>query len=96
MTWTADGRMRVRPGVMARGVDDITVLLDAGSGRYFQLDDIGSRAWTLMAEGRRISDVVAELLLMFEAEPETVTRDLVSLAARLEAAGLVERLDDGH
>jgi Coenzyme PQQ synthesis protein D (PqqD) len=83
-------RLRVPSGVVTRVVDGATVLLNASTGRYFTLDEIGSRAWALLTSSSSIQQAYEALLLEYAAEPEQVRRDLETLIDSLTARGLLE------
>jgi len=76
--------------VLVRLVDDQAVLLDSTTGRYFTLDAVGTRAWTLLTSLPSIAAVCETLSGEFAAEPTEVRRDVLALVDELDAAGLVE------
>ena len=76
--------------VLSRQLDDEAVLLDLKSGTYFGLNDVGARAWQLIAEHGSLSRVRDVMVQEYAAEPEVVERDLLDLAAQLVARRLVE------
>jgi len=84
-----DRRLRAAPRVVAREIEAETVLLDLASGRYFDLDDTGTRLWRRLAEGARLGDVVNELASEFDAPRERLAADVVAFVAELEREQLV-------
>lgn len=82
-------RIEVPPGVVARPVDSLTVLLNSATGRYFSLDAVGARAWTLMTSMslRLVHDALLE---EFDVTSEELQADLAGLVEALEARGLVK------
>jgi hypothetical protein len=75
--------------VRARRVGEETVLLDLGSESYFALNEVGAEIWAGLERGLAAGEILAELLVAFEAEEERVRGDLESLLAELLAAGLI-------
>jgi hypothetical protein len=76
--------------VVARAVESGTVLLNTATGRYFALDEIGTRAWTALTSQPTIRDAVNTLLDEYEVEPDALRRDLEALVQALQDRGLIE------
>jgi len=93
MTLKPDQKIQIAPDVLFQEVSGETVLLDLESERYFGLDAVGTRIWTLLGEGARIGAVVDTLLQEYEVERATLESDVEELIVRLSEAGLV-RLGD--
>ncbi len=66
------------------------VLLDLASERYFGLDPVGTRIWTLLDEDEHLQRVCDTLCAEYEAEPARIESDLLALIAQLAEAGLVK------
>lgn len=92
MALTLSNRIVVPRRVVARAVGKSTVLLNSQTGRYFTLDEIGTRAWSLMTTSASIHAASDALLAEFAAEPEQLARDLEALVEQLASLGLVEIL----
>lgn len=88
-----DHRIRRGEAVLSQRLDDEAVLLDASSGRYYRLNEVGMRVWELAAGAPTLGDVHRSLLNEFEVDAELLWRDLARLVEELEAEGLtsVER-----
>jgi Coenzyme PQQ synthesis protein D (PqqD) len=82
--------VEVPSAVVARPVDGLTVLLNAATGRYFSLDAVGTRAWSLMASMSSLHKVQDILLAEFQVAPEHLRSDLSGLVESLEARGLLK------
>jgi hypothetical protein len=76
--------------VVTRIVNGSTVLLNTDTGRYFTLDEIGGRAWTILTSSPSIQEARDRLLSEYTVEPAELMRDLETLIASLQAQGLVE------
>jgi hypothetical protein len=81
--------------VLFQEVNDEMVLLDLSSENYFGLDEMGTRIWMLLNEGkseRQILDVLAD---NYEVERETLEKDVGELLGKLVEAGLITPIDAG-
>ena len=52
------------------------MLLHLGSGEYFGLDELGTRIWTLVAEGLSVGDIEQSIVAEYAATSEQVRGDL--------------------
>jgi hypothetical protein len=86
--------LRLSPDVLYRDLDGQTVILDLSSGHYFGLNEVGTRIWTLMSEGRSVADIVQVLALEFDADAPTIDRDVRDLLATLKSRNLISSSDD--
>ena len=66
------------------------VLLDLASERYFGLDPVGTRIWTLLADEDPLQVVCDTLCAEYDAEPARIRDDLLALVTQLAEAGLVK------
>ena len=80
---------RPSPDVIFRDLNGEAVLLDFGTGRYFGLNPVGTRIWTLLAEGSSVSAIIAILAAEFDAPPGDIAADVEALLSELTARGLV-------
>ena len=59
------------------------------AGAYIGLNDAGTEIWRLIERPRRVSDVCGALASGFEADPETIARDVLAFLHELHGRGLV-------
>jgi hypothetical protein len=71
-------------------VDGETVLMNVGNGRYYKLDDIGSRIWNLIEKPTSVSAVCDQLLEEFEVERATCEGDIMVMLNRLLENNLIQ------
>jgi hypothetical protein len=90
MSLSFTDRVVMPRGVVARAVGRSTVLLNSQSGRYFTLDEIGTRTWTLLTSSASIQAAYDTLMSEFTAEPDQLADDLEALLGRLNSLGLIE------
>ncbi len=69
-------RIQINDSVASAELDDGVVLLNADTGIYFGLDEVGARIWRLIEGGGTEAEVARRLLDEFDAEPSQVKRDL--------------------
>lgn len=74
--------------VVMRELPGESVLLDLKSGSYFGLNEVGTRAWSLMMQGASLQDVNESLREEFEAPPGVIQAELLRFAGELCAHGL--------
>lgn len=77
------------PDVLAQAVGDEAVLLDLASEKYFGLNPVGSRIWELLGTHDVLADIHRQLCDEFDAAPDVIESDLLSLAGALADAGLL-------
>ena len=78
--------------IVFKKVGEETVLLDFELWIYYGLDPIVSRVFELLAEGKTVDEVIAQIVDEYDAGEEQVRADLDALLGELAAKGLV-RLD---
>jgi hypothetical protein len=61
MNATLESRYVVARDVLARKFHDETILLDLAGGEYFSVDEVGSRVWEGLGEGKTVAEVAAAL-----------------------------------
>ena len=87
---TMDQRATPSSEALFQEVGGEAVLLDLASERYFGLDPVGTRIWTLLGEDSRLQSVHERLCAEYDAEPDRIAADLLALVGKLAEAGLVE------
>ena len=91
---TAKSTVKPRAGVLAREVGGEMVILDVGLGTYYGLNEVGTRAWTMLAEGVTLGEIERRLLSEFEVDRATLDADLRALVRDLLSHGLIDVLPD--
>jgi hypothetical protein len=75
--------------VITQRVGDSTLLLHLETGRYFDLNEIGSRIWELADGTRPLSQIVATIRNEYEAPTDQVAGDVSALITEMVRARLV-------
>ncbi|MBN2145762.1 MAG: PqqD family protein [Anaerolineales bacterium] len=90
MTITLQSTVSIPEEVIFREISGEAVILNVASGKYYGLDDVGTRMWALLAEFGCLAPVSQALLEEYDAPPEQLQADLIRLVQELSAAGLLE------
>ena len=65
------------------------VLLDSRTGRYYKLDDVGARIWSLCDGERNAADIAAQLSDEYDAPPDVIAADALELLRDLVSERLL-------
>jgi len=84
-----DRRFVIPAESMSRMVGTESVILHLTSGTYFGLDPVGARIWTLLSEGKNLTEICAQLRDEFDVGREQVEADVFRLVAELTERGLI-------
>lgn len=84
-----DSAIRIHEDVVFRELDGEAVILQLQSGVYFGLDPVGTRLWQMLEVHGNLRRTAEEAMKEFDTTQEVIERDLLSLAAELEARQLV-------
>ena len=87
---TLETRIKIPKETLFHEVDNEMVLLNLGNGKYFSLDDVGTRMWALMTEHEQLKAVHQALLEEYQADPLQLEQDLLELTDKLAANGLLQ------
>ncbi len=83
-------RVCVPEGVLFQNLEGEAVLLNQVSGKYYGLDQTGTRMWELLAEHGEVETVFRALIEVYDAPVERLQNDLLGFVDRLSAQGLLE------
>lgn len=84
-----DRKAEIADTILAQQVDGETVILDLAGETYFGLDEVGTRIWDLIGEGRRLAEIHAVLCAEYDAPSDVLRDDLLVLLDELAVKGLV-------
>lgn len=70
-------------------VDGETVMMSVEQGKYYGLDDIGTRIWRLLEKPVLVSDMLEELRYEYDDNKNTCEQDLIELLNELYEDGLI-------
>jgi hypothetical protein len=70
-------------------LDGQVVLLNLESGRYFEVNALGSVIWRLLEEPHSVPDIVEHVVSRYRVDRERCESDLLTFLGDLSAAGLI-------
>ena len=76
--------------VVWRTVDGEAVILNLDDGIYYTLNEVGSRIWEHLAEGKGIEQIADKIAVQFETQSQRVEKDVLGLIVQFKEARLVE------
>jgi hypothetical protein len=83
-------RYRQSTEVMAVDHGAKTVLLDSRSEQFFALDQTAGRIWSLVAQPRTLTEIVADLGAEFDVPEAELAADVDAFLTEMSRAKLVE------
>jgi hypothetical protein len=81
--------LRPNPEVIAKRLDQATVLVDISTSRIFELNETGTRIWELLEQGLDVEHIVQHLVSEFEVADSQAAEELKTLLSQLRDQGLV-------
>ncbi len=75
-------------------LDGDVVMLDAKAGRYYELDSVGSRIWTLLEDKPTLAQLRDALAVEFDVGGEALLEDIHQFMSELAKRGLVAEAGD--
>lgn len=85
-----DRRVTVPQGVMFRDLDGEAVVLDLESGRYFGLNETGTRMWLLLQEHGAVEPALQAMLAEYDVTEERLRSEMLSFVDTLTSQRLLE------
>jgi hypothetical protein len=80
--------------LVSSDLDGETVLLSIETGKYYNMDPIGSRIWKLIEEPRSVSQLINILLNEFEVEKKQCEQEVLTFLNKLAGDHLIQVLED--
>jgi hypothetical protein len=90
MTVLLSDKVRIPQGVLVSGLQQESVILNLDTERYFGLDDVGARMFSILSSSNSIEAAFQVLVEEYEVEPDILKDDLLALADSLIEQGLLE------
>jgi hypothetical protein len=90
MTISLGMRASVPADVLVQELQGEAVLLNIQSGRYFGLDEVGTRMWAAITSAESLRAASEALLAEYEVTRERLEGDVRALVEKLVEYGLVE------
>jgi len=80
--------------MIASEVDGEVVMLGVEDGKYYGMDDIGSRIWTLLDKPRKVSELCALLEAQYDVSAAQCAEDVLTFLNELQSRKIIEVVDD--
>jgi hypothetical protein len=80
---------RPNPDVIAKRMGEVTVLVHIPTNRILELNETGSRVWTMICERLDVDRIVRCLADEFDVEEARAADEVKQLLGRLEKEGLI-------
>ena len=77
------------PDVVFQEIEGESVLLQLEGGKYFGLDEVGTRIWQLIVEHGNLNTVFEQMLNEYDVTPEKLRADIEKLIQELAGKELV-------
>ncbi len=90
---TLESRIHIPKDVLFREIAGEAVILNLQTGKYFGLDEVGTRMWQLLAEHQQIEPAIRALAEEYEATQEQLQHDLLELVEKLASHQLMQVVD---
>ena len=87
---TLDIHVTVPSRVMFRDLDGEAVVLELDSGRYFGLNETGTRIWLLLHEHGSVEPTLRAMLDEYDVAEDRLRSELLSFVDTLSSQRLVE------
>ena len=71
-------------------VENTVVMMSLDLGKYFGLNEVGSRIWELLKEPRAMGDLCASLQQDFDVDPDACHEEVSEFLVALAKEGLIE------
>jgi len=65
------------------------VMMDIDKGKYFALNEVGSRIWDIISEPKKVKSIIDELLKEYEIDRLTCENEVVEFLGKMYEAGLI-------
>lgn len=83
-------RVRVPDDVLVSRLQEESVILNLDSERYFGLDNVGTRMFSVLSSSESIEAAYESLLNEFDVDGQVLRADLLALVENLVQQGIVE------
>jgi len=75
--------------VLTQEVGGETVILDLKTESYFGLDEVGTRIWQLLQQGKDTQNITETMLDEYDVEEKQLEKDIQNLLTKLNEAGII-------
>ena len=87
---TLQSGISVGEDVLFRDLGGEAVLLNLKTGKYYGLDEVGTRMWSLLTQHGRVEPAYRALLGEYDVTEDRLQQDLLSFIDKMASHGLLE------
>jgi len=87
---TLDTALYIPAHVLSTTVDQDAVLLNIQTNKYYALDEVGARFWSLITENNLLKEAYKVLLGEYDVNPSELEQDILELLTDLVENNLVK------
>lgn len=84
------GPFRPAEGILFQPLEREAVFLNTRSEKYFGLDPVGTRIWSLLVETQDVETTVKAMLREYDVEEGRLRQDVAALIGRMQERGLLD------
>ena len=66
-----------------------TVLMNMNTGDYIGLNDVGTDIWKIIEQPTRVSDIISQLMEMYQVDAETCEAGTMKYLEQLDAESMI-------
>ena len=82
-----------KPGILAADMDGETVMMDAATGKYYNLSEVGGRIWTLTEHPLTSDELVQALIDEYDVDRVQCEEDIKSFMDQIVQTGLILQVE---
>ena len=82
-----------KPGILAADMDGETVMMDAETGKYYNLSEVGGRIWTLTENPLTWDELVQALTSEYDVDRTQCENDIKPFMDQMIQAGLILQVE---
>lgn len=80
---------QVHPDVFTTEIDNQVVLLQYETGTYFTLNEVGTKVWQALEQGKTMPEILHYLLQEYAVSEKQLQQDILNLVDKLKEKGLI-------
>ena len=93
MMATLQSKICIPEDVLFKELDGEAVILNMESGKYYGLDEVGTRMWETLSQHGQVELACQALLEEYDVAEDRLQQDLLELVDKLVSEGLLQ-IDD--
>ena len=77
------------PDIDAADLNGEIVMMNIDKGKYFALNEVGSRIWNMIVKPQKVGNIIDSLLTEYEIDRLTCENEVLNFLGRMYEAGLI-------